>query len=181
MGKDNGKFGELNRTSCLRFRSRRICSRPFWVELVLVLTALGKLGLWVYRKMEATVDDDKKFNAAVSKIVNCLMTKAALKINARFSGATIAHCRLLQPYFILLRLFIHILSSRSKIQIVPDGGNSFNWPRLGSAVGLETTPANMSHLGSASPALSLDAYKGQLSLDPMSKRSSLLDQLSPAV
>jgi hypothetical protein len=49
--------------------------------------------------MEATVDDDKKFNAAVSKMVNCLMTKAALKINARFSGATIAHCRLLQTLF----------------------------------------------------------------------------------
>ena len=99
MGKDNGKFGELNRTSCLRFRSRRICSRPFWVELLLVLTALGKLGLWVYRKMEATVDDDKKFNAAVSKMVNCLMTKAALKINAHFSDATFAQYRLLQTLF----------------------------------------------------------------------------------
>jgi hypothetical protein len=53
MGKDNGKFGELNRTSCLRFQSRRIYSQPFWVELVVVLTALGKLGLCLCRKMDA--------------------------------------------------------------------------------------------------------------------------------
>jgi hypothetical protein len=30
------------------------------------------------------LDDDKNFDAAVSKMMNCLMTKAALKINARF-------------------------------------------------------------------------------------------------
>ena len=47
-----------------------------------MLTALGKLGLWVYRKDGGYGEDDKKFNAAVSKMVNCLMTKAALKINA---------------------------------------------------------------------------------------------------
>jgi hypothetical protein len=45
------------------------------------------------------LDDDKNFDAAVSKMMNCLMTKATLKINARFSGATIAHCRLLQTLF----------------------------------------------------------------------------------
>jgi hypothetical protein len=55
------------------------------------------------------LDDDKIFDAAVSKMMNCLMTKATLKINARFSGATIAHCRLLQTLFHpSTSFFIHI-------------------------------------------------------------------------
>jgi hypothetical protein len=52
--------------------------------------------------------------------------------------------------------FLYIsLSSRSKIQIVPDAGNSFNWPRLGSAVGLETTPAKYVSSGKSNPRIEL--------------------------
>lgn len=95
----------------------------------------------------------KKIDVAESRTVNCLMTKAALKINARFSDATFAQYRLLQTLFHPSTSFYstHISSFRSKIQIVPDAGNSFNWRGFGSAVGLETTPANMSHLGNAPP------------------------------
>ncbi len=55
-----------------------------------------------------------KFDATESKMVDCLMTKAALKIKARFSQTpTLPNVDYYKPYFILLHLFVHISSSHS--------------------------------------------------------------------